>query len=970
LLLDVVSEKTGYPPEMLTIEMELEADLGIDSIKRVEILSAMSDLAPGLPEVDTAVMAKLATLGEVIDYMNEQLPAASAMPAPAPADASIDLQALLLDVVSEKTGYPPEMLTIEMELEADLGIDSIKRVEILSAMSDLAPGLPEVDTAVMAKLATLGEVIDYMNEQLGGGAGVTAPAQGSLSQPTHVSGKVVEEPPAITLNSDLGRYVLDAVEQPAIGMVQSGLFGDGRILVTDEGSGVAEHLARALEMRGVAAQVVTEISSDDVRGVIFLGGLREVSDDVEATRVNREAFEVARGVAARFEEAAAGVFVSVQDTGGAFGTSNLEAPRAWLAGCAALARSVAQEWPNIAVKAIDLERADRSPEQIATAIAEELFLGGPDLDVGLGASGRRVVLRSRGVEVVRGTPVLKDGDVVVASGGARGVTAATLIALAGEANLRLVLFGRTQLEVEPTCCNGVEGDAALKRELLAQAVSLGETPTPAELGKQVGRVLASREVRATLAAIEKAGSQARYMAVDVTSPESVSTALAQVRSEWGDIAALVHGAGVIADKRLSAKSTEQFDRVFDTKVEGLRTLLAATASDPLRLLCLFSSVAARCGNVGQVDYAMANEVLNKVALAESRRRGGVCLVKSLGWGPWEGGMVTPQLKAHFESLGVSLIPLQAGAMMLVDEVAGSAPDQVELVLGGEPKPEALNAQSDGRSFSMDIMVGKETHPYLEDHSIHGTPVVPVTMVIEWFCRAAKAFGPELVLGRLLDLKVLRGVSLENFAEGPERLVVHCRQLTNGQGATLSLELADREGGIYYRCTAELVSQRGLPQARCDEIGGLALEAWGDDILYDGALLFHGPAFQTIQNIGGLSEHGIVAELSGIDEHAWASSGAAANQKWSTDPLVLDGGLQLALLWCKRVLGGASLPTSIGEIRTWAEAPFAGPIQCTLMGREWKGSRSVSDLVFHDATGKLLVEFVGVETHLLPDPGQA
>ena len=82
---------------------------------------------------------------------------------PVPA---LDLHALLLEVVSDKTGYPSEMLTMEMDLEGDLGIDSIKRVEILSAMDELAPGLPELDITVMAKLATLGQVVEYMNEQL------------------------------------------------------------------------------------------------------------------------------------------------------------------------------------------------------------------------------------------------------------------------------------------------------------------------------------------------------------------------------------------------------------------------------------------------------------------------------------------------------------------------------------------------------------------------------------------------------------------------------------------------------------------------------------------------------------------------------------------------------------------------------------------------------------------------------------
>jgi len=389
---------------------------------------------------------------------------------------------------------------------------------------------------------------------------------------------------------------------------------------------------------------------------------------------------------------------------------------------------------------------------------------------------------------------------------------------------------------------------------------------------------------------------------------------------------------------------------------------------------------------------MANEVLNKVAVAESRRRGGACLVKSLGWGPWEGGMVSPQLKAHFESLGVPLIPLDVGARMLVDEVAGSAPERVELVLGGEPKPEALLSRSDpksdpqsnarsegrlkGRSFSVDIVVGRETHPYLADHAINGIPVVPVTMVIEWFSRTAKAFGPELILTRLLDLKVLRGISLQDFALGRERFVVHCTQLTNGSGATLALELADQQERVYYRCTAELSSQREDPQLHAADLQDLTLDAWGDEVVYDGELLFHGPAFQVIRNIAGISKQGLVAELSGVEGSAWVSERSVTDgmgeddwdELWSTDPLASDGGLQLALLWCQHVLGGASLPTGIGEIRTWADAPVVGPIHCTLTGRTAKGKKSVSDLAFRDASGNLLAELVGVETHLLPDRG--
>ena len=137
----------------------------------------------------------------------------------------------------------------------------------------------------------------------------------------------------------------------------------------------------------------------------------------------------------------------------------------------------------------------------------------------------------------------------------------------------------------------------------------------------------------------------------------------------------------MADAPLHKKTLDGFDRVFETKVGGLCALLDATATDALKLVCLFSSVAARSGNVGQSDYAMANEILNKVALAEQARRGPGCLVRALGWGPWDSGMVTPGLKAMFESRGISLIPLSDGARAFVSDVMDAHTDSPEVTLG-------------------------------------------------------------------------------------------------------------------------------------------------------------------------------------------------------------------------------------------------------------------------------------------------
>ncbi|MCR9166187.1 MAG: acyltransferase domain-containing protein, partial [bacterium] len=218
----VVSDKTGYPPEMLSAEMNLEADLGIDSIKRVEILSAVQEAAPGMPEVDPNALAKLQTLGEIVEHMQSLLGTPAPTPAPAvPSAPSVDLHAVMTAVVSDKTGYPPEMLSAEMNLEADLGIDSIKRVEILSAVQDAAPDMPEVDPNALAKLQTLGEIVAHMQSLMGPvSAPAAAPAAPSVDLHAVMTAVVAEKtgyPPEMltadmNLEADLGIDSIKRVE--------------------------------------------------------------------------------------------------------------------------------------------------------------------------------------------------------------------------------------------------------------------------------------------------------------------------------------------------------------------------------------------------------------------------------------------------------------------------------------------------------------------------------------------------------------------------------------------------------------------------------------------------------------------------------------------------------------------------------------------------------------------------------------
>src|SRR5262249_4692417 len=186
--------------------------------------------------------------------------------------------------------------------------------------------------------------------------------------------------------------------------------------------------------------------------------------------------------------------------------------------------------------------------------------------------------------------------------------------------------------------------------------------------------------------------------------------------------------------------------------------------DPLTTLCLFSSVSARYGNTGQSDYAMANEVLNQVACAEQARRPG-CVVRSVGWGPWDGGMVTPALRDHFRRIGVPLISREAGARAFVAELAGAAGDagDVQVVVVAPGTDEHLDGTAP--RTAAEVQVSAESHPYLADHVINAMPVVPVAMALEWLVAAVRAGRPTWEPVRLRDVTVLRGLTLDRFHDG-------------------------------------------------------------------------------------------------------------------------------------------------------------------------------------------------------------
>ncbi len=721
------------------------------------------------------------------------------------------------------------------------------------------------------------------------------------------------------------------------------------VTIVDDGQGVALALAAALESQGLETTICSTGAKvkPDTDAVIYLRGLRDFASIEESSAIAKDAFDAARIVAPKFSKTG-GYFATVQDTGGRFALDEwCEPTKAVLGALAGLTKTAAQEWPLAVARAIDLDAGHRDVGALAQELAEEILAGGADLEIGRPDGERVRVDLETGRLAPRALPPLGAGDLVVVSGGARGVTAACIIELARRTRGKFALLGRSALP-DIDVLEAENDDAVVKRTLLARAKAAGESISPKDLGWRASKIAAAREIRATLAAVAAAGGQAQYISVDVRDVNALCDAFEPLRAQWGPIRGVVHGAGVIEDRRLEDKTDEQYDKVFGTKVGGFWALCAATAQDSLKVLCAFSSVAGRAGNVGQSDYAMANEVLNKSAQIEARRRDD-CVVKSIAWGPWDGGMVGPDLRAMFEERGIALIGLEAGAQIFANEILGDSAD-VEIVVGSlieANMDDAKHEPSVPTVIDREVRISTESHPYLKDHEIDGTPVLPLASALELFVDTVAVWFSANDLA-LTDVRVKAGVRLRKLDEG-EVLTIHAERSTNGVDRAF-LELRDADGKLCYTATA--VAHPAPEQASI--VPQTSDEAY-EGVVYDGQLLFHGPSLRVLENVHRPGTEGMSAVTLTSTGAGWATP------HLGTDPAALDGAMQLAVLWTSQRIDGLSLPLGVADFR--ALRPFdADRVTAVLRERSSNRSRTLTDIDLIGPHGELVATFRGVEVY--------
>lgn len=926
-------------------------------------------------------------------------PAPTTTPAPAQTESTTDFSSVLLEVVAELTGYPQEMIDLDMDMEADLGIDSIKRLEILAATQERAPDMREVDSQYMGSLRTLQDIISYVSEDEALAETPPGKAHSGSASPDaepHNSDTSAATP-RLTADGyaiDTTRRVLTAVAQPASeARVPLTLPRDGTVFVTRDDAGLAEAIVETLTANDLSAKIVdlenaaSEIDGgrERIAGLIVVADAADDPSSSTSTAFLRSAFQSARAfatAASQHESNTTQLFATVSRVDGAFGLhegiGNISS-----GGLAGLTKTASHEGPQTTCRAIDVAASWSDKKAIAECLVEELLHTGP-IEVGFTADNR-FVLESREIDSEAGQVPLEPGDVVVVSGGARGVTAACLLELAKTARPTLILLGRSPAPIaEPDWLTVCVDDAAIKRGLLQNEFA-DQKPRPAEVEKRFKFWTANREVSQNLAALREHAAAVEYHSVDIRDKDAVADCLTGIRESHRPIRGIVHAAGVLADAFIAQKTDEQFDRVIGTKLDGMHALLNATRGDDLKLIAIYSSVTARFGREGQVDYAIANEVLNKTA-HQLRTTRPSCRVVSIGWGPWDGGMVTSAHKREFAKLGVGLIPLAEGARCFVREIAQPPTAPVEVLIGGTfPKSEN---ETDSRAVHNNSHVaasepnrtpsakqGAETPAVwkatispdnpacLRDHQIGGRPIVPIALMIEWFAQATRANdGSSSNIG-LRDLRVLRACPVK------DQLIANIRQKRNGKAATYEFRSTDPATGqttLHANATIETAAALAMPtpqQRGAISAADQSQKTCSADEVYN-SILFHGPLFHTFTGELKFNDFGAIAALRQSPPNKNFASEDSASAP-ATAPFYVDALLQLGIVWCDKMRGAPSLPAFIKSAAWQTDFATSKPTRAELVVKKCTKHKLTADAFLLSDGDNCVASLIGVEWTIDP-----
>ena len=804
-LREAFAERTGYPLELIEADLDLEADLGIDSVKRVEVVGHVGEvLGVDVKELDFSQALSVSDIAEVlVGSQNVEVVDAQGEVFEAPGSgvveetldgAGVDKDAVctaLREAFAERTGYPLELIEADLDLEADLGIDSVKRVEVVGHVGEvLGVDVKELDFSQALSVSDIAEVlVGSQNVEVVDAQRTEAGASDAQLDSVTIG---YEDESSRTAH----RYVPQSVRIKSLGAERTILPGDA-ILITAADQSVNDAVRKVLEELSLTViEIPGDASEATIKRLTSSDRLRRVSTVVDLSVLRPHADVLSKGDAwwqdvegqyttvfsvaqATYETLQSygehASWIAVTSSGGMSGM-DLRTVGDPIGGLTAgFVKTLALELRQMHTRIVDFDVVE--PSSLAGALRTELTHEAENEEIEIGyIEGDRYTVRVLPVPVSSSDRAVRQSlstdSCVVMSGGSRGIVRECALALAEQRNIPVVLLGRSDPddpEMKPWLAYSDEDWANARAEVMRQGRTRRPEASVADLSDEYRKITYTRQLVTNLADIDSRTDKIHYLVCDVSDPDQVDKAMAQVRSRFGKISAIVHGAGLESFGAIPRKSLKKTAKAIAVKARGFQNLLRSTAEDDLSAFISFGSISGRFGMDGQSDYTAGASLLAQMAHIMSRSQSQnprTIPFITMEWTAWdEVGMATnPEVvSVQANERGMTYMSVADGVRHFVDEIELGTANPEVLYFGelGKNRPAAqvpeLTKSGTQLSELMDnsgMIVNRSSFPmvdyaettesglqttrvlwterdrYLPDHLVKGTATFPGVLHFE------------------------------------------------------------------------------------------------------------------------------------------------------------------------------------------------------------------------------------------------
>jgi enediyne polyketide synthase len=510
-------------------------------------------------------------------------------------------------------------------------------------------------------------------------------------------------------------------------------------------------------------------------------------------------------------------------------------------GAAGLAKTLRLEAPHLRTTIVHVPMI---PEAVGWVLAEVAATVSYS-EVHYDADGVRRVptLRAMPIRQARTEQPLDASDVLLVTGGGKGITAECALAVGVDTGARLAILGRSD---------------------------------PAE----------DSELAANLQRMAGSGITVHYARADVTDAEQVRRAIAEVRQAVGPVTAVLHGAGRNEPAALGTLTMDAFRRTFAPKIDGLRAVLDAVNPDELRLLVTFGSIIGRAGLRGEAHYATANDWLSDLT-SEFAERYPKCRTRCMEWSVWSGVGMGERLSV-VESLsrdGVTPISPDQGVQIMRRLVSDPEAPTVTVISGRTEGIDTVRyalpelpllrfvdrtlVRYHGVELVTEVELSAGTDLYLADHLLDGNLLFPAVFGMEAMAQVATAATGRAEVPIIEEAEFVRPIVIPPAGSTTIRVAA---VVTDEEYVEVAIRSAETAFAADHFRARLRFQDGGIPDGPPDQVAGdlpaVELEPLRD--LY-GDTLFQGARFQRLRGYHRAGARHVDVDVAATDAVDWFSS---------------------------------------------------------------------------------------------------